>query len=79
MPTLQFCEVMVGRLCSVPCCCFIFQCPAACAWHIVDVINVSVGWTPTRKLLKKGLAQEHVCRELSQLALREQAHPWGIL
>lgn len=56
-----------GRLFSVPHCCFIFQCPAACAWHIVDVINVSVGRAPIGKLLKKGLAQEHVCRELPQL------------
>lgn len=64
-----------GRLFSVPRCCFIFQCPAACAWHIVDVINVSVGRAPIGKLLKKGLAQELVCRELPQLGFLSKLLP----
>lgn len=79
MPTLQFCEVMAGTLCSTRCCCFIFQCPAACAWRTVDVINVSVGWVPTGKLLRRVWPGNMFAESFLSPTRREQVHAWDVL
>lgn len=58
-------------LCST----LLFYLPVSCRMRIVEVINVSVGWAPIGKLLKKGLAQEHICRELPQLGFPSKLLP----
>lgn len=77
-PTLQFSEVMAGD-CFNRCCCLIFQCPAACAWHTVDVINVSVGWVPTGKLLRRVWPGSMFAESFLSPSLREQVHAWVVL
>lgn len=77
-PTLQLSEVMAGD-CSNLCCCLIFQCPAACAWRTVDVINVSVGWVPTGKLLRRVWPGSMFAESFLSPALREQVHAWVVL
>lgn len=77
MPTLPSCEVMPGRLCSIPCCCFSVLRPAACAWRTVEVINVSVGRVPTGKLLRRRWPG-NVCGALPSAALWELARALAV-